>query len=727
MGWFEEQIATRKKYDDDIYGESFLKIANAVLGKEMLTSIEDEMLRTRDAISRILSYHRVKMTEVPDNIKNVNEQLEYLLRPHGIMRREVVLSKGWYKDAYGAMLGMRKDTGEVVALIPNKTSGYHFLDSVTGNEMRVNSKNEDWFAQEAIAFYVPFPLEKMTIGSLAGYILRLISTTDLVIVALMMLGAVGIGMILPILNKWLFSAVILSETAKPLVAVAVFMVSSTLALMLINMVKSLGLTRINIKLRNSVEAATMMRLLSLPADFFKQYSAGDLQQRSSYLTAICDTIVNSIMTSGIAGIFSLLYIGQIFAFAASLVVPSLVTILTVTVISVVAALIRIKIAKKRMLEESKESGLAYSLISGIQKIKLAGAEKRAFAKWGDQYSKRASLTYDPPLFLKTNTVICTAINLAGVMWIYYAAVTTHVAVSDFYAFNTSYGMVSSAISILAGIALSVAELKPMFEMCAPIVEELPEVAEQKQVVDRLSGSIEMNHVSFRYTDSSPMVINNLSLKISPGEYVAIVGTTGCGKSTLMRLLLGFEKPVSGAVLYDGKDLGSIDLRSLRRKIGTVMQNGRLFQGDIFSNITISAPWLTMDDAWEAAEKSGIADDIRHMPMGMFTIISEGQGGISGGQRQRLMIARAIAPKPRILMFDEATSALDNVTQKMVSDALAEMKCTRIVIAHRLSTIRQCDRILVLDKGQIIQQGTYDELINQEGFFAELVERQRVDI
>ena len=224
-----------------------------------------------------------------------------------------------------------------------------------------------------------------------------------------------------------------------------------------------------------------------------------------------------------------------------------------------------------------------------------------------------------------------------------------------------------------------------------------------------------------------MVINNLSLKISPGEYVAIVGTTGCGKSTLMRLLLGFEKPVSGAVLYDGKDLGSIDLRSLRRKIGTVMQNGRLFQGDIFSNITISAPWLTMDDAWEAAEKSGIADDIRHMPMGMFTIISEGQGGISGGQRQRLMIARAIAPKPRILMFDEATSALDNVTQKMVSDALAEMKCTRIVIAHRLSTIRQCDRILVLDKGQIIQQGTYDELINQEGFFAELVERQRVDI
>jgi ABC-type bacteriocin/lantibiotic exporter with double-glycine peptidase domain len=191
-------------------------------------------------------------------------------------------------------------------------------------------------------------------------------------------------------------------------------------------------------------------------------------------------------------------------------------------------------------------------------------------------------------------------------------------------------------------------------------------------------------------------------------------------------MLGFETPQKGAVLYDGKDLSTIDLRSLRRKIGTVMQNGKLFQGDIFSNITISAPWLTMDDAWEAAELAGIADDIRAMPMGMFTLISEGQGGISGGQRQRLMIARAVAPKPRVLMFDEATSALDNITQKKVSDALEQLKCTRIVIAHRLSTIRQCDRIIVLDHGHIVEDGTYDELISQKGFFAELVERQRVE-
>jgi len=246
------------------------------------------------------------------------------------------------------------------------------------------------------------------------------------------------------------------------------------------------------------------------------------------------------------------------------------------------------------------------------------------------------------------------------------------------------------------------------------------------VVTRLSGAIELNNVTFRYTEDMPYVLDDLSLKIKPGQYVAIVGRTGCGKSTLMRLLLGFETPQKGAVYYDGRDLKRMDLKSLRRRIGAVMQNGRLFTGDIFSNITISAPWLTLDDAWEAAELAGMADDIRAMPMGMNTLISEGQGGISGGQKQRLLIARAIAPKPEILMFDEATSALDNITQKQVSDALDNMKCTRLVIAHRLSTIRHCDRIIVLDKGKIVEDGTYDELLAQKGFFAELVSRQLLD-
>ena len=287
-------------------------------------------------------------------------------------------------------------------------------------------------------------------------------------------------------------------------------------------------------------------------------------------------------------------------------------------------------------------------------------------------------------------------------------------------------MVSGAFSSLTGIALTVAQIKPVFERVKPILDAEPEVSEGKTVLSSISGGIELNNVSFRYSESSPMIIDDLSLKIRPGQYVAIVGKTGSGKSTLVRLLLGLEKPCKGAIYYDGKDLASVDLRSLRRKIGTVMQNGKLFSGDIFSNIAISAPDLTLDEAWAAAEIAGIADDIRKMPMGMNTIISEGSGGVSGGQRQRLVIARAVAAKPKILIFDEATSALDNVTQKKVSEALDGLKCTRIVIAHRLSTIKHCDRIVAVDGGKIIEDGTYDSLIEKGGFFADLVARQRLD-
>jgi len=376
---------------------------------------------------------------------------------------------------------------------------------------------------------------------------------------------------------------------------------------------------------------------------------------------------------------------------------------------------------------AKESGLEYSLITGVQKIRLAGAEKRAFAKWANAYTQQAKLQYDPPAFLKLSGVISSCISLVGTIVIYYFTIKTDVSLADYYAFNSAYGMVMGAFSSLVGMAGTFARIQPMLDMVRPILETVPEVAENKKVVTRLTGGIELNNVSFRYTENGPLIVDDLSLKIRPGQYVAIVGATGCGKSTLMRLMLGFETPQKGAIYYDGKDLASLDLKSLRRNIGTVMQNGKLFQGDIYSNIVISAPRLTMTEAWEAAEKSGIADDIRAMPMGMHTIISEGSGGISGGPRQRLMIARAIAPKPRILMFDEATSALDNITQKIVSDSLDSLKCTRIVIAHRLSTIKQCDRIIVLDKGKIIEDGKYEDLITQNGYFAQLVARQRLEV
>lgn len=724
MGWFDEQIRDRKKNDDDAFAEAFANMASAITGKKGDTVLNNDRTVTKDAIDEILKYYHVKSREVPDNISDTNEQLEYLMRPYGIMRRTVKLDGKWYRNAIGAMLGVLRESGRVVALLPSGISGYSYYDYESGKRKKINRRNRDLFEEEAIAFYKPFPLKKISLPSLGKYIVQTLLVSDFVMIALATLALSLIGMITPVLNKLLFGRVLLSGSIRLLVSIAVFSVCVSVSTLLITGVKNMITARIETKLNISVEAATMMRVMSLPADFFKQYSAGELSSRVSQVGSLCRMLVSTVLSTGLTSVFSLIYISQIFAYAPALVVPALVITLVTVLFSVVMSLVRMKQNAELMELSSKESGMTYSLITGIQKIRLAGAEKRAFARWGNLYAKSAELEYNPPTLMEP--VISLAISLVGTIVMYVLAVESGVSVADYYAFNTAYGMVSGAFSSLAGIALTVSQIKPVLNMVKPFFDAVPEVSDGKQVLTRLSGGVELNNVSFGYDENMPLVIDNLSLKIRPGQYVAIVGKTGCGKSTLMRLLLGFEHPKKGAIYYDGKDLEKIELRSLRRRIGVVMQNGKLFQGDIYSNIVISAPWLSLQDAWEAAELAGIADDIKSMPMGMDTMISEGAGGISGGQRQRLMIARAIAPKPKILMFDEATSALDNITQKKISESLDSLKCTRIVIAHRLSTIKQCDRIIVLDKGKIIEDGRYEELIEKNGFFAELVARQRLD-
>ena len=726
MGWFDEQIRLRKKNDDSVFEEAFVGMADAVLGSKMSSAFTSDEAKAQGAIEEILKFYKVKQREVPDSVKGLNDRLEYLLRPHGIMRRNINLEKGWYKDSIGAVLGTRKDDGSIVAFIPKGLSGYVYFDAPTGKWVKLSKKTEALFEDEGICFYKPFPLTKLTVRTLMRYILNTLSTADFVLVILATLAVSLIGLLSPKLNNLLMGTIVESESMRLLFGITIFMVCVTISSLLIRAVKTLIMTRINTKMDLSVQAATMMRVLSLPADFFKQYSAGELSSRAQYIQSLCSMLISTVLNTGLTSIFSLIYVSQIFEYAPALVVPSLLIIFTTILFSLITTFYQMKYSKKQMEIAAEESGMSYALITGVQKIKLSGAEKRAYARWSKLYAKQVELTYNPPIFLRANGAFSSIISLTGALVMYFMSVQSGVSVADYYAFNTAYGMVSGAFMSLAGIATTIAQFKPILEMAKPIMDAVPEVSEGKLVIDRLSGGIELNNVSFRYNENMPLVVDNLSLKIRPGQYVAIVGATGCGKSTLMRIMLGFEKPGKGAVYYDGKDLSGIDLKSLRRKIGVVMQNGKLFQGDIFSNITISAPQLSMDEAWEAAEMAGIAEDIRRMPMGMHTIISEGSGGVSGGQRQRLMIARAIAPKPKILMFDEATSALDNLTQKIVSDSLDKLKCTRIVIAHRLSTIRQCDRIIYLEKGQIVEDGTYDELIAKNGKFAELVERQRLD-
>lgn len=722
MGWFEKQIKQRIEKDEEAFEEAFFKMAEVVMGKEASSHLNGSR-QTKDAINDILRFYHIKSRELPMGFQDVNEQLEFLMRPSGIMRREVKLTGGWHKNAVGAFLAFRENDGSAAALIPGNFGGYSFFDNQTGKRKKLTRKSEQLFKADAICFYRAYPMKKLGFHDLVLYIAQTLSPTDYVLAALASLALALIGLIIPRANNLLFSTGVESGSMTLLFSIAILLTGAAVSSLLITIFRSLLMTKIETKIKLAVESATMMRLFSLPANFFKKYSAGDLASRAYQVNTLCSLLTGAVLSTGLTSVFSLIYLGQIFFYASALVVPAMTILLATVIFSIVSAVMQMKVSEKQMVTAAKESGLNFSLISGIQKIKLTGAEKRGFAKWAGLYSKSAGFIYNPPVFLKINGVISSAISLFGMIIMYDSAIRSHVNITDYFAFNIAYGMVSGAFLSLADTTLTIAGIRPVFQMIRPILETIPEISDGKQVITKISGSVELNNVSFKYSENMPLILDNLSLKIRAGQYVAVVGKTGCGKSTLIRLLLGFETPARGAVYYDGKDLSSIDQRSLRRRIGTVLQNGKLFQGTIFSNITITAPWLTLDDAWEAAEMAGIAEDIRAMPMGMHTMITEGNGGLSGGQRQRLLIARAIAAKPKILIFDEATSALDNLTQKLVSESLEKLKCTRIVIAHRLSTIIQCDRIVMLEDGRIVEDGTFSELTAKCGAFARLVEQQ----
>ena len=723
MDWFDGQIKERKLKDEEELENAFAELANSVSGRKRINVCSDSSTRLMDSIDQILGYWHLASVKVYEKTDDAEELLEYMLRPYGIMRRAVKLEKGWYGNACGPLLGKRISDDSAVAFLPSGTYGYKFYDDKKAKWIKVSKKNEDMFALEAICFYRPFPQKRMDAGDLIRYVVSTFTFADFFIPLALLAASVFIGIIIPKMNYYIFSEVIQDRSISLLMSSAFFLLCLSVSRMLLKTLHSVTGRRMSVKITFSVQSALMMRILSLPASFFRKFSSGELYNRIMNLSDVCNEMLTSCVTVIFTAAFSLLYITQIVRYSPSLVIAALTVIMLSFAVSVIMALLQSSVNKRKMMYESKESGMLYSAITGMRKIKLSGAENRVFARWAHIYAEKLK---HPPVLLKLSQVINTAIVLTGNIVIYFITVKSGISAAQFYAFQSAYSIVSGAFVTLASAAVSAADTKTVFDMVKPVFDAVPETSDGKRIVKNISGAIEISNLSFGYNEGQPNIIDGISLKIRPGEYIAVTGKTGCGKSTLLNLLLGFEKPQRGAVYYDGRDMADMDLKSLRSKIGTVMQDGKLFAGSIFSNITISAPHLSFDDAWAAARIAGIADDIRDMPMGMNTIVSENSGGFSGGQKQRLLIARAIAPKPKILLFDEATSALDNVTQKKISNALAMMNCTRIVIAHRLSTIKHCSRILVLDNGKIAEDGTYEELIALDGIFAELIRNQKLD-
>ena len=725
MGIFEEQLRERLKREDAELSHSIDDVIDSLRGKSRYHADGTSMENLRHELELICQFYKVDIPSEFHDTKDVNEFIDYMTHPSGIMHRRVMLEGNWWKDCDGALLAVTKDKGEFCALLPRKTGGYSFWNTSSGAREKLTSKHKDMFEKEALCFYEPLPEEVKNGKQLLFFLFKHIAIFDYAIVLLATLLATLLGMMTPYISGIIFSRLIPSGKTDIVFTTAILLLITVLAAYIMSVVRTGTLERIKNRMENVVQNALMSKLMHLPPRFFQRKSAGGLATIITYLDRLPMVIADVLLGPCITAVFSFAYVIQIGVLAPSLALPAFVTLIVQALIIIFSIKQKLRLTREELNANMEVKGITYSAISGIQRIKLSGSEKRIVSRWAKAYKNRAKAAYKVyfPSTMQNELVVAAA--LAGTLWVYFSGASRGIELSQFVVFLSAFSIATNNITSLSECAQHLPFLKPSLKLIEPILSEAPETSAGKMVVGRLSGAIEMSHVTFRYSEKSPVVLDDLNLKIKPREYIAIVGRSGCGKSTLMRLLMGFEKPESGIVMYDQKDLAELDPASLRRNIGVVLQNGKLFAGSIFSNITISAPWLTLKEAWEAAEMAGMADDIRNMPMGMHTLISEGSGGISGGQKQRLMIARAIAPKPKILMFDEATSALDNITQKKVSDTLDTLNCTRVVIAHRLSTIRNCDRILVMDKGKIAEDGSYDELIAKNGLFAELVERQRL--
>ena len=720
MNIFSSQIEQRRKLDASTLSRE-IKEGAARMGLHY-----DGTVPQTDnlAIRQVLEALKIVDYELePDDVLPLEQQLHNILQANGIMTRRLSLTDSWWREASGPMLGHTR-SGRMVALLPKWTGrSYRFTDE-DGTPREVSRQQmKDVLMPEAYSFTKALPLQRLTKRQLIAFILSSTDTYSMLYMGFAALIVVLLGMFVPMANKMVFETVIPAGIATDLAPIAGLLIGAAVAIMLTTYIRNLYIVRVENIVEMNLHNAVMARLFLLPPKFFHSHSSGELTSKLNNLSGLCQQINEAIVGALLSGALSVVYFIQVGIYGGPLLVPTIALFVLQVLILVLYFRNATQVQRQYISKNDALSGMECNLFAGIQKVKLTGSETRAFTQWLNRYTHTARVIYNPRFATRLYPSLLALMNVGSLLVIYVFALRTSITTSDFIAFTSAFGMLTAALSAITLQIPEMTKIKPQLESIMPIAEAVPEVSGSRTLIKALTGSIDVNHLSFRYQDDMPLVIDDLSLSIKAGEYVGIVGTSGCGKSTLLRLLLGFEKPQRGNIYYDHYDLEKIDKKQLRQRIGTCLQNGSLFTGDIFHNITITAPWSTHDDAWEALRMACMYNEVKALPMGLHTVISEGGGGFSGGQKQRLLIARALIGHPNILFFDEATSALDNISQRQVSENLDRLHCTRLVIAHRLSTIRHCDRIIVLNKGKIAEEGTFEQLMARKGLFYEMSLRQ----
>lgn len=640
-----------------------------------------------------------------------------------IRTRAVRLDGRWWRENSGPLVGHRAASGQPVALLWRR-GGYESVHPTSGRRTRVDQSNADEFEPQGVMFYRPLPERALTPWRLFRFGLRG-TGGDVRNLALAAVVTVAIGALVPIATGQVLGVFVPNGEKSLIVQVSLAVMITSIVSAAFMLLQNLTILRMEGRMESALQPAVWDRLLRLPTRFFASRSTGELASAAMGVSAIRRVLSGIGPVALQAGTIAAMNVVLLLLYSVPLALAALAMLTVIAGVFLTLGLWELRWQRRLVELSNKLNNQAFQTLRGLPKLRVAGAESFAYAAWAGEFARSRELQQRAGRIKNVTTVLnsvylplCTLIMfllLAG-------PARGSLTAGEFLTFSTAVTMLLTSVTQLTGALISAASVLPMFEQIKPVLDEAPEVRGASTQPGELRGEIEARSLSFRYTDDGPLVLDDVSLSIRPGEFVAVVGPSGCGKSTLLRLLIGFDKPVSGSVLYDGQDLSALDQAAVRRQCGVVLQNAQPLTGSILDCIC-GAETFTQEEAWEAAAMAGLAEDIKRMPMGLHTMISGG-GAVSGGQRQRLMIAQALIRRPRVLFFDEATSALDNETQRTVIDSTRALNATRVVIAHRLSTVMDADRVIVMSEGRIVQQGPPAQLLaDTGGRLHELVRRQ----
>jgi NHLM bacteriocin system ABC transporter ATP-binding protein len=655
----------------------------------------------------------------PDRIREIAEA-------SGLRTRGVLLSGKWWRSENGPLLAFRQD-GSPVALVPAKTgffgsARYSILDPASNKRQPVNTQTAAELNAFARMLYRPLPEDLSTRNLLRSLLASRHRDVRTILVA--GVAASALALAAPQGAALLIGQAIPDADRNVLWQIAVGMAAAAFGSALFLLAQAVATMRTQSATFQALQSGVWDYLLKLSPGFFRAFSAGQLRARADAITRIHQLLSADALRSMFAGVSAFLTLALIAWYSPGL---ALIAVLCGGIIIAALwlgarALFRVQAPAQEM--EEVLAGIVLQAIQAVSKLRVAGAANRAFAHWARQYSRKQGLAVElrklrDRIRLVNMVMPATAITLAF-LWL----LSNPVSLGPFLACMAALNVFIAAVTTASDTCATLVLTANLWQRMRTILAAEPEVQTARTHPGRLRGAVAVENLTFRYRNDGPLILDSVSIRANPGECIALTGPSGSGKSTLLNLLLRFENPHAGAIYFDGRELSSLDITAVRRQIGVVTQDGRVMSGSILQNIC-SAALNNVDDAWEAARAAGLADDIEEMPMGMHTRVSDGGGNLSGGQRQRLLIARALVLKPSILIFDEATSALDNRTQAIVTASLQRLKATRILVAHRLSTLRSADRVYVIEKGRVVQHGSYNQLIKETGLFARLVNRQKI--